>query len=264
MAVKELVYGLHAVAAALERNDATVVNLWVQRNRQDARIERLREIAATAGVSIHQAERETLDKMVRGARHQGVVAQCRLPDTRGEDELETLLEKLRESALILVLDGVQDPHNLGACLRTADAAGVHAVIAPRDRAVGLTATVRKVACGAAESVPFFQVTNLARTLRMLQEHGIWLVGAAGEAEKGLFDVDLRGPIALLLGAEEKGLRRLTREHCDLLVRIPMRGAVESLNVSVATGILLYEALRQRSWPTPSPSASEIASVDTIK
>lgn len=264
MAVKELVYGLHAVVAALERNDATVVNLWVQRNRQDARIEYLLEAAAAAGVSVHQTERETLDKMVHGAPHQGVVAQCRLPDTRGEAELEAFLEKLREPALLLVLDGVQDPHNLGACLRTADAAGAHAVIAPRDRAVGLTATARKVACGAAESVPFFQVTNLARTLRMLQEHGVWLIGAAGEAEKGLFDVELRGPIALLLGAEEKGLRRLTREHCDLLVRIPMHGAVESLNVSVATGVLLYEALRQRSRPTMSSPVSEIASVNPIK
>lgn len=264
MAVKELVYGLHAVAAALERNDASVVNLWVQRNRQDARIERLREIAAAAGVAVQQAERETLDKMVQGARHQGVVAQCRLPDVRGEAELEVLLETLSEPALLLVLDGVQDPHNLGACLRTADAAGVHAVITPRDRAVGLTATVRKVACGAVESVPIFQVTNLARILRMLQEHGIWLVGAAGEAEKGLFDADLRGPIALALGAEEKGLRRLTREHCDLLVHIPMHGAVESLNVSVATGILLYEAVRQRTQSATNPPASEIASVNTIE
>lgn len=264
MAVKELVYGLHAVMAALQRNDATVVNLWVQRNRQDARIERLREIAAAAGVAVHQAERETLDKMVHGARHQGVVAQCRLPDMRGEAELDVLLETLHEPALILVLDGVLDPHNLGACLRTADAAGVHAVIVPRDRAVGLTATVRKVACGAAESVPFFQVTNLARTLRTLQEHGIWLVGAAGEAEKGLFDADLRGPIALALGAEEKGLRRLTREHCDLLVHIPMRGTVESLNVSVAAGILLYEAVRQRSRPAANRPISEIASANPIK
>lgn len=250
MAEKELVYGLHAVTAALERNDGGVVTLWVQRNRRDARTDRLLELASASGVHVHQAERETLDEMVQGARHQGVVAQYRMPGARGDGDLEAFLEELREPAFLLVLDGVQDPHNLGACLRTADAAGVHAVVAPRDRAVGLTATVRKVACGAAESVPFFQVTNLARTLRMLQERGVWLIGAAGEAEKSVFEADLRGPVALLLGAEEKGLRRLTREHCDLLVHIPMRGAVESLNVSVATGILLYEALRQRSQPLP--------------
>jgi 23S rRNA (guanosine2251-2'-O)-methyltransferase len=146
---------------------------------------------------------------------------------------------------LLVLDGVQDPHNLGACLRSADAAGVDAVIVPKDKAAGLTPVVRKVACGAAENVPFFQVTNLARTLRDLQERGIWLIGAAGEAESSLYQADLRGPLALVMGAEEQGMRRLTREHCDVLVNIPMAGSVESLNVSVATGICLFEAVRQR-------------------
>ena len=268
MAEKELVYGLHAVAAVLERSDGSVVNMWVQRNRRDGRLERLVETAVAAGIAVHQADRETLDRMVHGARHQGVVAQCKLPGTRGEDELKAFLDGLRGPAFLLVLDGVQDPHNLGACLRTADAAGVQAVIAPRDRAVGLTATVRKVACGAAESVPFFQVTNLARTLRMLQERGVWLIGAAGEAEASLYDADLRGPVALVLGAEEKGLRRLTREHCDLLVHIPMRGSVESLNVSVATGILLYEALRQRLQTAPDltkgTDGPDIAPIDPIK
>jgi len=165
-----------------------------------------------------------------------------------------LLDQLAEPPFLLVLDQVQDPHNLGACLRSADAAGVHGVIAPRDNAVGLTPTVHKVASGAARTVPFFQVTNLARVLRTLKERGIWLVGAAGEAEQSIYQADLTGPLALVMGAEDTGLRRLTREECDFLVRIPMRGHVESLNVSVATGVVLFEALRQRGAAVDTASA----------
>jgi len=166
-------------------------------------------------------------------------------ETGGERQLDDFLHTLRSPALLLVLDGVTDPHNLGACLRTADAAGVQAVILPKDRSAGLTPVVRKVACGAAEHLPVFAVTNLARALRTLQAAGLWVYGAAGEAEKSLYDVDFTGSVALVLGAEGSGLRRLTREHCDALVKIPMTGSVESLNVSVATGVLLYEVVRQR-------------------
>jgi 23S rRNA (guanosine2251-2'-O)-methyltransferase len=242
---KELLYGLHAVGAALTHDPRSVLEMWVQAGRRDERLERLLEAAAGAGVSVRQVARQELDRMAGGARHQGVIAQARSMPVLDEGDLEALLDRLTAPPFLIVLDGVQDPHNLGACLRTADAAGAHAVIVPRDRAVGLTATVRKVASGAAETVPFVQVTNLARCLRELRERGIWLVGAAGEAETELYAADLRGPLALVLGAEEKGLRRLTREHCDVLVRIPMHGSVASLNVSVATGILLFEAVRQR-------------------
>jgi 23S rRNA (guanosine2251-2'-O)-methyltransferase len=239
----ETIYGLHAVEAALHAGSRVTV-LFVQEGRRDARMERLLQAAAAAGAAVRTLARHELDRMVPGARHQGVVAQCRAAAALGEDELESWVATLPEPFL-LVLDGVQDPHNLGACLRTADAAGVHGVIAPRDRAAGLTATARKVASGAAEALPFFQVTNLARTLRRLQEQRIWIVGAAGEAETDHYAADLRGPLALVLGAEGKGMRRLTREHCDSLVRIPMAGTVSSLNVSVATGVLLFEAVRQR-------------------
>ena len=243
---EQLIYGLHAVAAALNHEPAQVRGLWLERQRRDGRTQALLDQAARHGVAIHWAERMELDQLSGGARHQGVVARLAVRrQTHGEEELPALLAAGEGAPLLLVLDGVQDPHNLGACLRSADAAGVHAVIAPRDRAVGLTATARKVACGAAEQVPFIQVTNLARCLRDLKDRGIWLVGAAGEAESSLYAVDLRGPLGLVLGAEEKGLRRLTRECCDNLVRIPMAGSVSSLNVSVATGVLLFEAVRQR-------------------
>jgi len=183
--------------------------------------------------------------MLPEVRHQGVIGRLQPSRERNERDLELLLDGLEHPPFLLVLDGVQDPHNLGACLRTADAAGVDAVIAPRDRAAGLTATACKVACGAAQTVPFIRVTNLARTLGRLQKAGIWLVGAAGEEDRELYQADLTGPLAIVVGGEGRGLRRLTRERCDLLVSIPMAGIVESLNVSVATGICLYEALRQR-------------------
>lgn len=243
---EEIVYGLHAVSAALKHEPERVVGLWVDRKRRDARLREVLELAETAGVPVHMEDGQALDRLSGGARHQGVFARCRAPARAwSEDDLDSVLAAIDGPPLLLVLDGVQDPHNLGACLRSADAAGVHAVIAPADRSAGLTPTARKVACGAAESVPFIQVTNLARTLRELKERGIWLVGAAGEAERDLYAMDLRGASALVLGAEGKGMRRLTRDECDYLARIPMAGQVESLNVSVATGIFLFEAVRQR-------------------
>lgn len=186
--------------------------------------------------------RKSRSKPSRSYRHTDFTADVTV---RNEDDLFDILDSLKEPPFLLILDGVQDPHNLGACLRSADAAGVHAVIAPKDRAVSLTDTVRKIACGAAEHVPFVTVTNLARTLKELKEAGLWLVGTADGAEQSLYDIDLTGPLALVMGAEGKGLRRLTREHCDFLVHIPMAGSVECLNVSVATGVCLFEAVRQR-------------------
>ncbi len=243
---EDLVYGLHAVAAALKYESNRVRALWVERQRRDARLRDLLETAAET-IPVHCAERAELDRLSGGARHQGIVArlEARRPGL-DEADLPGLLAAANEPALFLVLDGIQDPHNLGACLRSAAAAGVHAVIAPTDRAVGLNATVRKVASGAAEITPFVPVTNLARTLRGLQDQGVWIVGAAGEAEHRLYDVDFTVSTAIVLGAEDKGLRRLTREVCDRLARIPLaEGGVESLNVSVAAGIFLFEARRQR-------------------
>ena len=241
------VFGLHAVAALLEHEPGRVTRLWVLASRKDARLNRLVELARKRGVPINESTRVELDGLAEGARHQGVVAAYAGESAPlGEADLERLLDAVQEGpALVLVLDGVQDPHNLGACLRTADAAGAHAVVAPRDRAVGLTPAVLKVASGAAESVPFVQVTNLARTLRALKDRGLKVVGAAGEAEQSVFAADLSGPLALVMGGEGGGLRRLTREQCDALVRIPMAGAVESLNVSVAAAVCLYEVVRQR-------------------
>ncbi len=240
------IYGLHAVQATLEKEPETISCLWLEHARRDARAQKLMALGRAAGIEIKKVKREELDALVGDVRHQGVVAAATAVAAKDETWLKLLLADLTEPAFLLVLDGVTDPHNLGACLRTADAAGVHAVIAPRDNACGLTGTVRKVACGAAETVPFVQVTNLARSLRMLQKEGIWLTGADAETSQDIYAADLRGPTALVMGAEGSGLRRLTREHCDQLVRLPMLGSVQSLNVSVSTGICLYEALRQRS------------------
>ncbi len=242
---ERLVCGIHAVNAALTR-DGHVAELWVDSGRRnDARLRSLIDVATTQVIPLHFVALAEVDRLATNLRHQGVVGRINSAPVYSEHDLERLIEQHGKTLLLLVLDGVQDPHNLGACLRTADAAGVHAVIAPRDRATGLTAAVRKVACGGAESVPFIQVTNLARTLRYCKDKGVWLVGASGEADMEVYEADLQGPIGLVLGAEESGLRRLTKEHCDSLVRIPMLGQVESLNVSVATGICLYEVLRQR-------------------
>ena len=243
---EQLIHGLHAVAAALNHEPEQVHGLWLERQRRDGRMQALLDQAAGHGVAIHWADRAELDRLSGGARHQGVVARLAVRKrSYDEEDLPALLAAADGPALLLVLDGVQDPHNLGACLRSAAAAGAQALIAPADRAAGLNATVRKVASGAADMVPFVPVTNLARTLRGLQEQGVWIVGAAGEADNSLYEVDFTPPTAIVLGAEEKGLRRLTREICDRLARIPMAGGMESLNVSVAAGIFLFEARRQR-------------------
>ncbi len=240
-----IVFGIHAVEAALKKS--AVNELWLdERQKPNPRLSKLIDLAKRERVKIVRRSREELDQLAEGERHQGVLAHL-AQDTAAvkQQDLMSLIDGLDHPPFLLVLDGVTDPHNLGACLRSANAVGVDAVIAPKDKAVGLTPVVRKVACGAAEDTPFYQVTNLARTLRDLQQAGVWLIGAAGETDDSLYQADLRGPLALVLGAEGGGLRRLTREHCDLLVKIPMAGSVESLNVSVATGICLFEALRQR-------------------
>lgn len=244
MATENLVYGLHAVMALFERQ-RPVQQLWIQDSRHDARLESLLAQAAQRDVSVQRVSREKLDELAGNGRHQGVVAQADAARAGDEDDLKAFVGALRSPAFLLVLDGVQDPHNLGACLRSANAAGVQAVITPRDRAAELTPVVRKAAAGAAEMTPFFQVTNLARTLRWLKQQNIWLVGLAAEADQPLYQLDMKGPLALVLGAEGSGLRRLSKAECDFLAHIPMAGGVESLNVSVATGVALFEALRQR-------------------
>ncbi|MBI3525049.1 MAG: 23S rRNA (guanosine(2251)-2'-O)-methyltransferase RlmB [Betaproteobacteria bacterium] len=244
-AESRFIHGFHAVIAKLRHSPEDVREIFLDRQRQDARARDMIKLAETHGVRLIPSDAARLDGMAGGAaRHQGVVA--RVSATQRVLKLDDVLDTLAEPALLLVLDGVQDPHNLGACLRVADAAGAHAVIVPKDRACGLNATVIKVASGAAESVPYITVTNLARTLRELNERNILTIGAAGEAEVDLYSVDQTGAVAWVLGAEGDGLRRLTRETCDRLARIPMLGSVESLNVSVASGICLFEARRQRS------------------
>ncbi|HEX4985134.1 MAG TPA: 23S rRNA (guanosine(2251)-2'-O)-methyltransferase RlmB [Burkholderiales bacterium] len=244
MSAGRLVYGLHAVTAVLKRRPQGVLEVLLDPRRSDPRARRIAELARAAGVRVQDADAARLEGFARGGRHQGVAAF--VEDAAPAMSVDEVLEDLAEPALLLVLDGVQDPHNLGACLRVADALGAQAVLAPRDRATGINATVRKVASGAAETVPFLAVTNLARALRELKDKGIWIVGAAGDEGGSLYEARFSGPLALVLGAEGEGLRRLTRETCDELVRIPMLGEVESLNVSVAAGICLYEARRQRA------------------
>ncbi|MDX5405760.1 MAG: 23S rRNA (guanosine(2251)-2'-O)-methyltransferase RlmB [Chromatiaceae bacterium] len=239
----DLVFGIHAVEAFLQRAPQDVLELFVMKDRDDKRMQPIIQLARQNGVSVQFCNRKTLDDMV-GGQHQGVVAKARLQSTGNEVDLAAIVAA-NDKPFILILDGVTDPHNLGAILRSADAAGVHAVVAPKDRSVKLTSVVRKVACGAAESVPFITITNLARTMRELQDAGVWIVGTAGETDTLVYDADLKGPLALVLGAEGEGLRRLTRETCDALVKIPMFGTVSSLNVSVAAGICLFEAVRQR-------------------
>jgi len=248
-------YGIHAVRALLLRHPQRVRRVWTTATGRDssARLDELRALAQQAGVTISVADHAELDRLAEGERHQGAVAEIVPRAGDPETQLEEALEALGASpALLLVLDGVTDPHNLGACMRSADAAGVAAVIVPRDRAAGLTPVVRKVAAGAAESVPLVAVVNLARTLRELRDRGLWLVGTADDAPRTLYDVDLTGPTVLVMGSEGEGMRRLTREACDELVSIPMAGAVESLNVSVAAGVTLFEALRQRRAKASQP------------
>nr|VFJ96361.1 MAG: 23S rRNA Gm-2251 2'-O-methyltransferase [Candidatus Kentron sp. LFY] len=243
---KDITYGRHAVEAVLSHSASGVTALFFQENRKDLRTLQILKQAERHRIPMHPVSRGMLDEMTGGLRHQGFVLHCNDPEpTRRPDHLSHLLKTVSEPPLLLVLDGVQDPHNLGACLRSADGAGAHAVVSPRDRAVGLTPTVRKVACGATESVPFIQIVNLSRALDELRTAGVETIGLTGEADDSLYEVPLTGAVALVLGGEERGLRRLTRENCDRLVRLPMLGAMGSLNVSVAAGVCLYEARRQR-------------------
>jgi 23S rRNA (guanosine2251-2'-O)-methyltransferase len=238
-------FGIHAVEGALARDPSAIVELVIARDSRNPRVHALAEQARAQGLKPQAQPAQALDRLAEGGRHQGVAARVRLPEALHEDDLDALVADAGPRALLLVLDGITDPHNLGACLRSADAAGVTAVVLPKDRSAGLTPAARKIAAGGAESVPMVRVTNLARTLKSLQAAGVWTVGLAGEAEKTLWQLDLGGPLAIVMGSEGEGLRRLTREHCDHLARLPMLGSVESLNVSVATGVALYEALRQR-------------------
>ncbi|ELV8721236.1 23S rRNA (guanosine(2251)-2'-O)-methyltransferase RlmB [Vibrio harveyi] len=240
----EFIYGIHAVKAVLEREPERFIEAFVLKGRQDDRLMPILNDLQVCGVSIQQMTRKTLDDKARGANHQGIIARVKPAKQLNENDIDGILAQ-HESPLLLVLDGVTDPHNLGACLRNADAAGVAAIIVPKDRSAPMNATVSKVACGAAEVVPLIRVTNLARTMRTLQEQGIWFVGTAGEATHDIYQVKLTGPLAIVMGAEGDGMRRLTRETCDDLIKIPMAGSVSSLNVSVASGICLFEAVRQR-------------------
>ena len=253
MADSRILFGFHAVLSRMRQHATSIEEILIDRDRIDARMKDLLNLAEAAGVRTMQVDRARLDGLAgMNGRHQGVLARVIDTPIPYKDIHDILESDLKEPPFFLILDGVEDPHNLGACLRVADAMGVHAVIAPKDRAVGLNATVRKVACGAAETVPFIAVTNLARTLRELKDADVFIVGTAMEAPKGmdapssLLNTKLDGPIALVLGAEGDGIRRLTAETCDVLVTIPMFGSVESLNVSVASGICLYEVRRQRN------------------
>lgn len=246
----ELIFGLHSVQAILKTAPQRILTLHVLQGRNDQKLQKILQQAQTNQISVNSTSRQKLDEMVQDENHQGVVAVCNPGEIQDEIFLFKLLENLTEPAFLLILDGVTDPHNLGACMRTAEAAGVHAVVAPKDKSAGLTSVARKVACGAAEVLPFVSVTNLARTLKKLQDKGVWLYGTSGDAEKSVYETDLKGSIAILMGAEGDGMRRLTTETCDYLMNIPMAGMVSSLNVSVATGVCLFEAVRQRNL-TPS-------------
>lgn len=240
------IFGIHSVQSALDYSPKNIFFAWVDANRQDKKLSQIIEDLSNLGIKPEKTDRKKLDRLADGKNHQGIVIEVELPKALSEDEFKTAVEKLSQPAFFLILDNVQDPHNLGACLRTADATSVQGVIITKDNATGITPSVCKVASGAAETVPVYQVINLARTIRWLKEQGIWVIGAAGDAQKTLYQTDLNIPIAIVIGAEEKGMRRLTKEQCDLLIKLPMHGQVESLNLSVAAGVLLYEVLRQRS------------------
>ncbi|MCE1250777.1 23S rRNA (guanosine(2251)-2'-O)-methyltransferase RlmB [Acidovorax sp. HDW3] len=247
MSTPKVLFGFHAVGVRLKTAPQSIIEIYFEPTRRDARMRQFIARAKEAGVRLIEADGLRLSKLAGSHGHQGVAA--RVQEVAQLHSLDDLLDQLEADGvanpLLLVLDGVTDPHNLGACLRVADGAGAHAVIAPKDHAVGINATVAKVASGAAETVPYFMVTNLARTLGELKERNIWIIGTSGDAEQTLYQADLKGPVALVLGAEGPGMRQLTRKTCDALVSIPMQGAVESLNVSVASALCLYEALRQR-------------------
>lgn len=240
----EFIYGIHAVKAVLEREPERFIEAFVLKGRQDDRLMPILNDLQVCCVSIQLMTRKTLDDKAKGANHQGIMARVKPAKLLNEHDLDNIIAQ-HTAPLLLVLDGVTDPHNLGACLRNADAAGVAAVIVPKDKSANINATVSKVACGAAETVPLIRVTNLARTMRALQEQGVWFVGTAGEATQDIYQAKLTGALAIVMGAEGDGMRRLTRETCDDLIKIPMAGTVSSLNVSVASGVCLFEAVRQR-------------------
>ena len=262
MTISRVLFGFHAITVRLKTAPGSILELHHEGDRRDARMRQFLQRARDAGVRLVDSDTDRLNKLAGTGRHQGVVA--RVEAVTMPHSLDAVMEGVEAAdglPLVLVLDGVTDPHNLGACLRVADGAGAHAVLAPKDHAVGINATVAKVASGAAETVPYLMVTNLARSLNELKERNLWIVGTSDDAERTIYDVDLARPLALVLGAEGDGLRQLTRKTCDELVRIPMAGAVESLNVSVAAGVCLYEALRQRraaALPVPSPATPEPA------
>lgn len=237
-------FGIHAVKAILEGDYQRITQLYIAEGKSNSRVKELLAIARKRRVPIVNLSHSELDKMVSG-NHQGVIAECAPAVKEQNYDLDEILQNLAADATVLLLDGVQDPHNLGACLRSADAAGVAVVIAPKDKSVGLTPVVRKVACGAAESIPFVQVTNLARTIEQLKQHRFWFYGLSDKAEHSLYDTEFNGRVALVMGAEGAGMRRLTQEKCDAMLSIPMLGSVSSLNVSVATAVCLYELVRQR-------------------
>jgi 23S rRNA (guanosine2251-2'-O)-methyltransferase len=242
--MKNITFGIHAVTSLLDTQPERISSLILLKGRDDRKLQAIVDLAKKHNVSLTRVDRKVLDTQC-SQNHQGVVALCVSSRRFGENDLFEMLAASTEPALLLVLDGVQDPHNLGACMRSAAAMGVHAVIAPKDNAVAITSVVEKVACGGVDVVPFVAVTNLARTLKELQQLGIWLVGLDGQSELAIGDVDLTGAIAIVMGGEGSGMRRLTKKHCDYLAKIPMSGNIESLNVSVATGVALYEVSRQK-------------------
>jgi 23S rRNA (guanosine2251-2'-O)-methyltransferase len=248
MSAKQWIAGINAVSAAVEHDAENVREVLIEAGAKNPRLVEIETAARRKDIDVRRVATQALDGVVGGLRHQGVVARYAAARTYGENDLQGLIEAAEGKALVLVLDGVQDPHNLGACLRSAAAAGATAVIFPKDKAVQINATVRKTSAGAADSIPVIPATNLSRTLRDLQQMGVWIYGLAGEADTSFWSIDLRGNVALVLGGESDGMRRLTRENCDQLVKIPMPGGgdVESLNVSVATGVTLFEAVRQRN------------------
>lgn len=243
--MSENIYGIHAVKSFLDRTPERIIEVFVLKGRDDKRLQPLLNELHNLGISVQFLNRQSLDNKANGEVHQGIIARVQPAKELNENDLDVILAN-KQNPFLLVLDGVTDPHNLGACLRTADAAGVDAVIVPKDKSAQLTSIARKVACGAAEVVPLIRVTNLARTLRDIQQnHNVWIVGTAGEASETIYQTKLTGALALVMGAEGDGMRRLTRECCDQLISIPMAGSVSSLNVSVATGVCLFEILRQR-------------------
>ena len=241
----QFIHGIHAVKSALKYDPTTIQEIMVDKRRSDDKSNAIIGAAKKAGVTVSRRDKKELDKLADGENHQGVIAVSAGSKPKGDKELTDFIQQMEHNPFLLILDGVQDPHNLGACLRTANAAGVDAVIIPKDKAVGMTSVVHKVSCGASHVIPVFQITNLSRTMKSLQKEGVWIIGTAGETDQSYLDIDFKGSVAVVMGAEGDGMRRLTKEACDYLVKIPMEGVVESLNVSVATGVVLFEAKRQR-------------------